>query len=161
MNRGLHVKAVLAVVVLSSCLLCLKCKAKGRASQEPVSRIPYCDAFQRCINSCAELVRSFGTEEITQEQAKARMEKLNGELQTIFVRELRPLHETEQKFSPEEEATLVRSLEDIINWTLAQTIMRTRTTSAPPLTPPQLEEMKAAGNSLKAACPNIIIPQIQ
>jgi hypothetical protein len=124
-----------------------------------------CDVYQRCINSCAESVRSFGAEEITPEQFKAKMDKLNEQLQTIFAKELKSSHDTGNKFSPEEDATLTRSLEDIFNWTVAQTILRTRIPGSAPPTQRQLEEMredmKATEDSLRSACPNITNPKIQ
>jgi hypothetical protein len=160
-----HVIALLAACALSLCLLCSESKAQDCGVSEPPSGIPNCDVYQRCINSCAELVRSFGAEEITPEQFKARMDKVNEELQTNFAKELKSSHDTGKKFSPEEQATLGRLLEDIFNWTVAQTILRTRIAGSAPPTQRQLEEMredmKATEDSLRAACPNITIPQIQ
>jgi hypothetical protein len=162
MNRGVPILMIMlmAVVCFSSNPLCSETEAQNRAYPERVLRIENCDDYQRCLDSCAELVESFGTEEITRQQAQSRIEKVGREVPLILMRELRLPPDTGRKFSMENQVH-GKLRENIYYWTLFQTILRTRVSGGPPIDQRGHQEIKAKENSLRGACPNIVIPQIR
>lgn len=161
MNRGVRISVmVFAVVCLLSYPLCFETKAQSRAYPERVLRIENCDDYQRCLNSCAELVKSFGTAEITRKEGQSRMEKVTREVPAILMRDLRLPPDTGRKFSMENQVH-GRLREIIYKWTLFNTMLRSQTSGGPPKDPRVNQEIKAWENSLRAACPNIVIPQIR
>jgi hypothetical protein len=162
MNRDVPILIVMltAVVCFSSYPLCSETEAQNRAYPERVLRIENCDDYQRCLDSCAELVASFGTDEITRQEGQVRIEKVGQEVRAILMRDLRLPPDTGRKFSMENQVH-GKLRENIYMWTLFNTMLRTRSSGGPSVDPRIHQEIKAKENFLKGACPNIVIPQIR
>ncbi|MGO9572201.1 MAG: hypothetical protein ACLP5H_32185 [Desulfomonilaceae bacterium] len=162
MDRGVRILVMVlrAAVCLSSYPLCFRAEAQNRAYPERVLLIENCDDYQRCLDSCAELVKSFGTAEITREEAKSRLDRVAKEVPAIIMRDLHLPADTGKKFSVENQVH-GKLRENIYMWTLFKTMYRSRVPGGPPKDPRADQEIKAKENSLKGACPNIVIPQVR
>jgi hypothetical protein len=151
------IMCMIGICILTYCL-CSGTLAQNSAYPERILSIENCDACQKCLDACADLVRSFSKSDVTREDAASRIDRITREIQIVFQKNLPPPPE-KPRHSPEGQLH-GQLCENMYWWTLGKTLKRTTVPGSPPIDSFLDREIPKREDFLKAWCPNITIPLI-
>jgi hypothetical protein len=159
MNHTTRIIMCMIGIWILTCCLCFESGAQDRSYPERILLIENCDAYQKCLDACADLVRSFSKSEVPREDAASRIDKITREIKIVFQNNL-PSPPEKPQYSPEGQIR-GQLCENIYWWTLSKTLKRTTVPGSPSIDSQLDQEIPKRENFLKTWCPNVSIPAIE